>query len=169
MAAMDSTISKSTVIRGHVRGEGNLRVEGEVRGNVEVTGDVELGPGAQVSGSISGVRLTIAGTVDGDLSGSEAIVLDASASVTGDLRAARIGIAEGAQVRGSVQTDASAPARSTASTVMRARPRVEPAPRIMPKPKEVIAAPEPVKDKKKPPPPVVRAPARGARGRKKSR
>jgi cytoskeletal protein CcmA (bactofilin family) len=169
MASMDSMISKTTVIRGHLRGEGNVRIEGEVRGNVEVTGDVELGPGALVSGNISGVRLTIAGTVDGDLNGSEAVVLDSSASVTGDLRAGRIGIAEGAQLRGAVQTDSAAPPRASAVSAMRARPRVEAPPvRVVPKIKE--SASEPVKEKKKqPPPPVVRSPARGARGRKKSR
>lgn len=168
---MDSTISKTTVIRGHVRGEGNLRVDGEVRGNIEVTGDVELGPGSLVSGNISGVRLSIAGTVDGDLSGSEAIVLDASASVTGDLRAGRIGIAEGAQVRGSIQTEVAPAARASSNTspMLRPRPRIEPV-RVPPKaPPVKESAPEPAKDKKKPPPPVVRAPTRGARGRKKSR
>jgi cytoskeletal protein CcmA (bactofilin family) len=173
MASIESSaISKATIIRGHVRGEGSVRIDGEVRGNVEVTGDVELGPGAAVTGNVSGARLTIAGTVDGDLTGSEAIVLDTTANVTGDLRAARIGIAEGAHFRGSVQMDAAAP-RASLSSASRPRPRPEPM-RVMPKIASAPSKPEPgevqaKKELKKPPPPVVHAPSRTARGRKKSR
>jgi cytoskeletal protein CcmA (bactofilin family) len=99
-----SVISTTTVVRGSVRGHGSLRVDGRVLGNIEVTGDVALGPDADVQGNISGASIAIAGTVAGDLVGTEAVMIEAGAKVIGDLRAPRIGIGDGAQVRGSVQT-----------------------------------------------------------------
>lgn len=171
-----SVISTSTVIRGSVRGHGSLRIDGRVQGNVEVSGDVFLGPDAEVRGNIVGQSLSIAGSVDGDLTGSDSVMLESSARVVGDLRAPRIGIGPGAQIRGSVQTDdaprANPMAASNAARALQQRPAlrpaalpVRPAPQAAPAAK---AAPLPVPAKKAaPPPPVVSAPRLGAKGRKK--
>jgi cytoskeletal protein CcmA (bactofilin family) len=102
-----SVISTTTVIRGNVRGQGSLRVDGRVQGDIEVTGDVVLGPDAEVQGNITGASIAVAGNVSGDLTGSEAVLIEAGAKVVGDLRAPRIGIGDGAQVRGSVETSES--------------------------------------------------------------
>lgn len=168
--SVSSTISKTTVVRGHVRGDGSVRVDGEVRGNVEVSGDVELGPGAIVAGNISAARLVIAGSVEGDLEGTESVLLDGSASVAGDLKAPRIGITEGAQIRGSINTGEGNASRSAASSVARpARPRPIESRSESRSTKAAEPAPRKKAEKRKPPPPVVRSPRKGAKGRKKSR
>lgn len=191
-----SVISTTTVVRGNVRGQGSLRIDGRVHGNVEVTGDVALGPDAEVQGNISGASIAIAGVVSGDLTGTEAVMIEAGAKVIGDLRAPRIGIGDGATVRGSVETgeapgggasnfnaarsavgrNAPRPATSIARPALAARPAAAaPAAPAPARPAVAASAPAVRKDsegddkpvKRTPPPPVVVAPRAGAKGRKK--
>jgi cytoskeletal protein CcmA (bactofilin family) len=103
--AQGSVIGRGTVVRGNVRGSGGLEILGRVDGDVSVEGDVLLGDGAAVRGNITGTQLTISGAVMGDLRGSEAVLVESGARVVGDLLAPRIGIAEGALVRGNVRTE----------------------------------------------------------------
>jgi cytoskeletal protein CcmA (bactofilin family) len=103
--AQGSVIGRGTVVRGNVRGSGGLEILGRVEGNVTVEGDVLLGDSAAVRGNISGTQLTISGAVMGDLRGTEAVLVESGARVVGDLLAPRIGIAEGALVRGNVRTE----------------------------------------------------------------
>jgi cytoskeletal protein CcmA (bactofilin family) len=155
-----SVIGQGTVVRGNVHGEGSLEIFGRVDGDVTVTGDVTLGEHASVRGNVDGARLTIGGTVTGDLRGGEAVVLERTAQVTGDIAAPRLGIEEGAMVRGGIRMDAggSAPAsRSTEQRRSSPRPVERPAPR---------AEARPAPQKKQPPAPVVPA-FRGLHARKK--
>jgi cytoskeletal protein CcmA (bactofilin family) len=103
--AQGSVIGRGTVVRGNVRGSGGLEILGRVEGDVSVEGDVLLGDSAAVRGNITGTQLTISGAVMGDLRGSEAVLVESGARVVGDLLAPRIGIAEGALVRGNVRTE----------------------------------------------------------------
>jgi cytoskeletal protein CcmA (bactofilin family) len=219
-----SVISSSTVIRGNIQGDTSLRVDGRVRGDISVTGDVLIGPNAQVAGNITGATISISGAVEGDISGSAAVLIEKTGRVVGNLVANRIGIADGALVRGNVQTDASqavSPGASFGSrSVSTPRPRaVAAAPRVevpraeaarvparterRPEPARpapvkaaTVSAPQAVKpvaavaaapiqpklnleshdaprveagklERKAPPPPVVSAPNKAVRGRKK--
>jgi cytoskeletal protein CcmA (bactofilin family) len=103
--AQGSVIGRGTVVRGNVRGSGGLEILGRVEGDVTVEGDVLLGESAAVRGNISATQLTISGAVMGDLRGTEAVLVESGARVVGDLLAPRIGIAEGALVRGNVRTE----------------------------------------------------------------
>ena len=120
-----SIIGKTTQIRGNVRGTGPVEVEGRVEGDVSTDSSVVLAEGAVVRGNVSGTTLRIAGTVAGDLTASEALLLEPGARVVGDLVAPRIGVAEGALVKGAVRTEGMAAAPRAMSRPSAAR-RVEP-------------------------------------------
>ncbi len=180
MASATSTVGEGTVIRGNVRGRGSIEIRGHVEGDVEVDGDVALGEGAGVEGNISGAQLVIAGKVSGDLKGTEAVLLERGARVVGDLVAPRIGVAEGALVRGHVKTEGEAPAPRRAQVgLSRRAPERAPAERAaaaQPEEKAEAAASKPSAAEKKsnsrkradgPPAPVVPALGKGVRGRKK--
>ncbi|HVU04132.1 MAG TPA: polymer-forming cytoskeletal protein [Polyangiaceae bacterium] len=160
--AEGSVIGQSTVVRGNVRGEGSLEIFGRVDGDVSVTGDVTLGENASVRGDVNGARLTIGGTVTGDLRGTEAVVLERTAQVTGDIIAPRLGIEEGALVRGGIRMDAPT-GSGRAQSDRRPAPRAE-----APRPAARPAAPPPSApaQKKQPPAPVVPA-FRGLTAKKK--
>jgi cytoskeletal protein CcmA (bactofilin family) len=169
--AEGSVIGQGTVVRGNVRGEGSIEIYGRVDGDVLVTGDVTLGENANVRGNISGARLTIGGVVAGELKGTEAIVLESTAQVTGDLTAPRVGIEEGARARGVLRTEEpAAPAAARGTEQRRPAPRPIEAPRRVEAPARVVepvrAAPPPPAAKKQPPAPVVPA-FRGLAARKK--
>jgi len=188
-----SVIGSDTVVRGNVRGSGPLEILGRVEGDVTVEGDVLLGDGAAVRGNVSGAQLTVSGAVQGDLHGSEAVLVQNGARVVGEIVAPRIGIADGGLVRGNVRTEGEpqlAPvarrpafgARPFGSSFGAAR-AVAPAPRVTEhrpiEPRAVEARPsEPksrpegdpaAKSSPEPPPPVVPALPKGAKGKKKNR
>ncbi|HEX7668702.1 MAG TPA: polymer-forming cytoskeletal protein [Polyangiaceae bacterium] len=170
--AEGSVIGQGTVVRGNVHGEGSLEILGRVEGDVSVSGDVTLGEQASVRGDITGARITIGGAVTGGLQGTEAVVLEATAQVTGDISAPRLGIEEGALVRGSLRMDvpgSSSSAGSRAAAERRPAPRAQHVERPAPRAAHVERpAPAPVASaqKKQPPAPVVPA-FRGLHARKK--
>ncbi len=103
-----STIGRGTVVRGSIHGEGDLEILGRVEGSVTVSGELAIGDGALVKSDVSGRRVTVRGAVAGNVSATEAIVLEPGARVVGDLGAPQIGIRPGALVRGLVSTGAPA-------------------------------------------------------------
>jgi len=176
--AYASVISSSAVIRGNVRGDGSLQILGRIEGDVGVTGDLALGPDAVVVGAISGARIVIAGSVEGDVTGSEAVVISETGKVVGDLSAPRIGMSEGALVRGGMRTDGVASgnsarrapaARGVEAEEERSRPVARPAPRppANAAPAASAAGSSSAAAKRPPPPPVIQAPRAGARARKR--
>jgi cytoskeletal protein CcmA (bactofilin family) len=179
--AYASVIGSSTVIRGNVRGDSSLEILGRIEGDVSVTGDLELGPDAVVVGAVAGARIVIGGSVEGDVTGSEAVVISDTGRVVGDLSAPRVGMKEGAQLRGNVRTEGvgGVPAsRAAAPRAVEARAAVPAAERASSAGSNVASAPRVVSNvaplaapasivKKQPPPPVIHAPRAGARARKR--
>lgn len=172
-----SVIGSTTVVRGNVRGDGDIEILGRVEGDVLVSGDVTIGEEAQIKGRVSGGAISVAGVVIGDISGSVAVVLSASAQVHGDLITPRVGIAEGARVRGSLNTEGGGREERTRHELPRRGSAGAAPSKAQPAPAPLKAAPQkgrgapatPVAGKRKPPPPVVPALRKGARARKKSR
>ncbi len=103
--ANPSVIGQDTVIRGNVHGQGSLEIYGRVQGDIRVDGDVVLGERSEIRGSVSGAQIRVSGMVEGDLRGAEAVLVEPGARVAGDMIAPRIGIANGALVRGMVRTE----------------------------------------------------------------
>jgi cytoskeletal protein CcmA (bactofilin family) len=121
-----STISASTVVRGNIGGDGSLEILGRVEGNVTMTGQVIVAAEAAVKGNVSATEIQIAGSIAGNLTASDVLMLNTGARVVGDLLGARIGIAEGALVRGMVRTEGEPPLAKQASAAA-ARAALSPA------------------------------------------
>lgn len=103
--AAGSVIGQSTVIRGNVSGEGSLDLMGRVEGDVTMSGDVIVAEQARIDGKLTGAQVNVSGTVLGDIRGTDSVLVEAGARVVGDISSPRIGIGEGALVRGAVRTD----------------------------------------------------------------
>jgi cytoskeletal protein CcmA (bactofilin family) len=194
--AEGSVIGRGSLVRGSVRGDGNLEILGRVEGDVNVTGEVTLGEEALVRGNIAAARVFIAGAVQGDLRGNEAVQVEAGGRVIGDLTSPRIGLAPGALVKGTVRTDGEAPLPAPQRrgagvgqplrSASAAPPRMFPAAAAKPEPMKVPVPPpaappppataedieesEPPPPKREaPPPPVVPALGKNAKAKKKKR
>lgn len=187
-----SVVGEGTVVNGNLEGEGSLEIYGRVLGNVTMTGEVLVGDGGAVRGQIVAAKISVSGAVQGDLRGSEAVVLERGAKVIGDIAAPRIGIGTGALVRGTVRTEGEPapagqlkrsvgpglkPATFAAKPVAKAEPKAPAAPAAVvrePEPVEAVARPPamPAQEKppeRRPPPPVLPSLGKGAKGRKKGR
>lgn len=182
-----SVIGRGTVVRGNVRGSGSLEILGRVEGDVSVSGELVVGEEGAVRGNVSGTHITCSGAVQGDVRGSETVLLERGARVVGDLSAPRIGVATGALVKGLVRTDGEPvlaarrpggtaarpiafPARVTPAT--KSEPRNDP--RFETHDEVVDSEPPPPAPKERaareaPPPPVVPTLAKGAKAKKRKR
>jgi len=167
-----TVIGRSARIVGRIAGDGDLEVQGFVEGDIAVTGDVTIAAEGMVGAGIKGHHLVVRGAVKGDLTGEVAIAIEAGARVVGDVRAPRVTIAEGALVRGFVQTSDEDVAAVPARAANRALPARAPAAAARPAPpaRAALAKPETSSPatapaatpaspgaKRSPPPPVVPA------------
>lgn len=111
-----STISATTVVRGNIGGDGSLEILGRVEGNVTMTGQVVVAADAAVRGNVSATEIQVTGSIAGNLTASDILMLNPGARVIGDLAGARVGVAEGALVRGLVRTEGEPPLVKPAAT-----------------------------------------------------
>jgi cytoskeletal protein CcmA (bactofilin family) len=96
-------IGKALRIEGRIVSQENLTIDGHVEGTIEV-GDHSLmiGAGAAVKADLIARTVTVSGAVTGNVTASEKVVLQASASVDGDIATPQLLMADGALVKGKV-------------------------------------------------------------------
>ena len=101
----DTTLGPELVIDGNLQSDASIRVDGRILGRVDCKASVELGPGSAVKSDVHGQRVSVAGSVACNVSAQERVDLLAGAKLTGDVRAPRLTIADGATFRGKVDMD----------------------------------------------------------------
>jgi cytoskeletal protein CcmA (bactofilin family) len=101
-----ATIGPSIRIKGEISGEGNVVIQGRVEGKVNIRkGQVTVAKNGLIKGDTHGKVINVEGEVQGNLVGVEQVVVRESGVVSGDLKAPRVNLQEGAQFRGHVDTD----------------------------------------------------------------
>ena len=99
-----STISAGLKIKGEITGTSDLTIDGETQGKVRlVNGCVTVGPSGQVHADIEARDIVVNGEVQGNLKASESVRIGPSGSVEGSVLTRRIGIDDGARLRGNVE------------------------------------------------------------------
>jgi len=131
-----ATIGRSITLRGDVTGDEDLLIQGHVEGTVDLhQHSVTVGSEGEVVASIVGRVVTVEGRVEGNISGTEQVILRSSALVRGDIRAPRVVLENGARFRGLVDmgeeaedqalSTASAPGSATRPTTENGKARTE--------------------------------------------
>jgi len=102
----DSTtvLARTFVLEGDLRTAGDALVAGQVAGNLEVAGRLALLPGSRVHGAVAAKQARIEGTVEGPVYIEDKLEVGQSARLEGDLNAGKLAIAEGAVVRGKLNS-----------------------------------------------------------------
>ena len=96
-------IGPTITIKGQVTSEEPLTIAGHVDGSVEVLGNtLTIVEGGKATATLLATTIVVNGTVDGSLCANEKIVVNATASIDGDLTAPAMSVADGAQVRGRI-------------------------------------------------------------------
>jgi cytoskeletal protein CcmA (bactofilin family) len=99
-----AAIGRSIIINGDVTSGEDLTIDGCVTGTIEVGGhNLTVGAGASITAELAGRTITISGTVNGNVVASDAIEVRETALVTGDLRAPRISVHDGAGISGRIE------------------------------------------------------------------
>ena len=103
-----SLIGKGSVLEGTIKTDGGVRIDGRVIGEVVAKGSAAVGEGGEVDGSLTAKNISVAGRVQGNLTATEKLTLEARSIVSGDIRAARLIVDEGAVFDGKCEMGAGA-------------------------------------------------------------
>jgi len=95
----ETIIGPGTLVTGDLEVSGTLRIDGQLRGNTTAQW-VVIGEKGQVEGNISAKGVVIGGVLNGTVSASERIEVNAKGRVNGDLAAPKLVVEEGGVLDG---------------------------------------------------------------------
>jgi cytoskeletal protein CcmA (bactofilin family) len=100
-----TVIGTGIIIEGEIATDEDVVVHGTVRGKLSAKEAVTIQQGATVEADIVGGSLVVAGNLTGNVTAADRVDLQAGSRVVGNVKAARVTIADGAQFKGSVDMD----------------------------------------------------------------
>lgn len=101
-------VAAGTHVVGRLTGNEDIRVQGTVEGFVRLDNTLYVEPEGVLLAEVYARDVVVSGTIVGNVTADNAIVLTATARVIGDLRSPRVSVAPGAAFRGGVVTEAPA-------------------------------------------------------------
>lgn len=107
-ARTSTTIGPTIKIKGEVQVIGNegLHIEGSVEGTLSLRDNIlSVGKEGRMKASVEARAIFVRGSVDGDLSGAEQVVIYSSGNVHGNIVAPRVTLEDGCRFIGSIDTD----------------------------------------------------------------
>ena len=87
-------------IVGELSGDEDVLVEGQIEGEIRITRDLRVGAGGIVKAKVAAQSIIVSGEIVGDCEASGRVELQSTGKLTGNIRAPKIVIAEGAMFRG---------------------------------------------------------------------
>lgn len=103
---MSTIIGSSIRISGEVEGSEDLVVHGTIQGKIELQSDLLVEPSGNVEADVYARNTKISGTLTGNVQADERVEVTKDGQMTGDIRAPRILISDGAQFQGNVDMNA---------------------------------------------------------------
>ena len=117
-----TTIGASLLITGEITSQEDITIHGRVKGQIRMEeGSVLVAPKGAVDADVEGARVTIQGTLAGNVTAAERIELTPTADVSGTLTASAVVMHQGATFNGLIDV-----ARQTAKGAPRLK--IAPAP-----------------------------------------
>jgi len=118
-----TSIGAGLKIRGELSGTSDLYIDGEAQGKITLASSrVTVGVNGRVQADIEAREIIVEGTVQGNLKARENIRLGSSSNVQGSLLTPRIGIDDGARLRGKVEMTRAGDAKSSKPSVATEQP-----------------------------------------------
>jgi cytoskeletal protein CcmA (bactofilin family) len=93
-------IGSKTTVKGEISGDEDVLVDGTVEGQIRINKDLRVGQGGTVKATIDAQSVVVSGEVIGDCHAASRVEIQASGRLTGNIRAPRVVIAEGAVFKG---------------------------------------------------------------------
>jgi|SRR5579863_4577397 len=112
-----ATIGESVTIKGQIISREDLTIDGEVEGSVELQQHrLTVGPSGRLRADVRAHEIVVFGSIQGNVDATEKIEIKKQASITGDIRAARIVTEDGAHIKGSIDTGGTQLSDSTSAS-----------------------------------------------------
>jgi len=89
-------------LTGNLNSEGDVRIQGTVEGEVRASGDIDVEASGTARARLEGRNVTVRGNVTGDIVARRRLNLGGSGTVTGEVRASRLQVDDGATINGSI-------------------------------------------------------------------
>jgi cytoskeletal protein CcmA (bactofilin family) len=102
-------LGRQITVRGTLTGEEDLVVEGRIEGSVSLAGHLIVAQSGVLEADLDVESIEVHGEVRGDIVASQSITIDKGANVSGNVRAPRVIIHDGAQFQGAVDMDVDLP------------------------------------------------------------
>jgi cytoskeletal protein CcmA (bactofilin family) len=97
-------LGKSVVIKGDLSASEDLTLYGQMEGSITLPGHtLTIGPHADIKAAIAAKSVVILGAVTGNVSAREKVEIQTTGSVTGDVVAPKLAMADGGCLCGKVQ------------------------------------------------------------------
>ena len=97
-----TVIARATTIEGRMLGSGEILVEGMIKGTIDSDGKVRVTELGRIEADVHAHLVAVAGTVTGNITADDRIILEPTAQVDGNITAPRILIEDGATFKGQV-------------------------------------------------------------------
>lgn len=105
-ARTTAVIGPSIQIEGTLRGQEDVFVEGEVTGTIQLQSNtLTVGVSGKIKADVYAHTVFVEGTMDGDLFGSDQVIVRKSAKVRGNITSPRVTLEDGAAFKGSIEMD----------------------------------------------------------------
>ncbi len=101
-----AVIGPSIQIDGTLRGQEDLFVEGEVTGTIQLQNHtLTIGAQGKIKADVYAHTVFVEGSMEGDLFGSEQVIVRKSAKVRGNITSPRVTLEDGSAFKGSIEMD----------------------------------------------------------------
>jgi cytoskeletal protein CcmA (bactofilin family) len=116
-----SRLGPGLKVCGEISGNEDLYVDGETQGRITLADSrLTIGPNGRVQADIEARDIVIDGTVQGNVKACESVYLGPSSRVQGSVLTKRIGIDDGALLRGKVETNHAFAGRGSSAAALAA-------------------------------------------------
>lgn len=102
---MANVIGSTIVIEGEISGDEDLIIQGTVKGKIALKESLIVEKSGVVEADIDTRNVEISGQVTGNIRSSERVEIKSEGRMTGDIKAPRILIADGARFKGNVDME----------------------------------------------------------------
>ena len=96
----ETIVGTSVKLKGNLKSDGDITIDGSVNGEVRTKGLVNIGPNANIIASVRAKKVTVAGTVQGNVEATERLTITETGRVYGDITAHILSVAPGAVFSG---------------------------------------------------------------------
>ncbi len=100
-----ATIGAGIVVNGRMTGDEEVAVFGRVEGNIALSNRLIVEEGGTVVADVEAEAISIHGELNGNVVAQDVVTLHSGCVVTGNLRAPRVLIEEGARFKGNIDMD----------------------------------------------------------------